>query len=536
MSLLLETTIGDITIDLDLASPNLCRNILKLAKARYYTNTLVYNVQQGRFAQLGDPKADGTGGCSIFGLIDSLRNTDMTNVVDITKSKKRFIRSEGRYLNPIELSEKGRVVATEIGDTPHTIGSQFLITVDSGEGKALDGFGIVREMGNQKFLSLGKVVEDEDGVLDQINSAYCDKSGRPYADIRLIRMHILDDPFDDPDEMCDVLSSRGVTLISPSDLPDEFQECSRFLACSSPDYKKPLEEQVETRIGVEELMTGNDGIFEEKREEEAKKKEDKSRSVVLEMLGDINSADDKPPENVLFVCKLNSVTVDDDLELIFSRFDTGAKAEIIRDPDTGESLQYAFIEFTTKEQCSEAYFKMNNALVDDRRIKVDFSQSVAKKWNKYRQQRRGGGSHNKGSERGRYDNKSMNFKNRDKDDEPVRRANGHHEQMQNNEPRRKNVGDYHRSDPAMRRDNIRNRDRYDEKIDDRSRNERFKSRTTDRKIERSHYQYRDRDDRDDRKRQRKHHRHRSSRENDHRKSREHKDDHERRRHRKVDDR
>ena len=31
-------------------------------------------------------------------------------------------------------------------------------------------------------------------------------------------------------------------------------------------------------------------------------------------------ADVKPPENVLFVCKLNPVTRDEDLRLIFSRF------------------------------------------------------------------------------------------------------------------------------------------------------------------------------------------------------------------------
>ena len=77
-----------------------------------------------------------------------------------------------------------------------------------------------------------------------------------------------------------------------------------------------------------------------------------------------------------------------DLELIFSRFDPEPiSAEIIRDPETGDSLQYAFIEFSTKEACNEAYFKMNGALIDDRRIKVDFSQSVSKEWNKYRRQR-----------------------------------------------------------------------------------------------------------------------------------------------------
>ena len=105
---------------------------------------------------------------------------------------------------------------------------------------------------------------------------------------------------------------------------------------------------------------------------------------MLEMLGDRPTADIEAPENVLFVCKLK------DLELIFSRFDQNAKAEIIRDPDTGASLQYAFVEFKSNEACNEAYLKMNNALVDDRRIRVDFSQSVANVWDRYNKRYRRG--------------------------------------------------------------------------------------------------------------------------------------------------
>ena len=54
------------------------------------------------------------------------------------------------------------------------------------------------------------------------------------------------------------------------------------------------------------------------------------------------------------------------------------QCEIIRDWKTQESLQYAFIEFEKKEACEEAFLKMENVLIDDRRIHVDFSQSVAK--------------------------------------------------------------------------------------------------------------------------------------------------------------
>lgn len=99
------------------------------------------------------------------------------------------------------------------------------------------------------------------------------------------------------------------------------------------------------------------------------------------MLGDMPDADIDPPNNVLFVCKLNSVTQGDDLEIIFSRFGKVTSCEVIRDYKTGDSLQYAFIEFEKEDDCIMAYSKMDGVLVDERRIKVDFSNSVAKLWN-----------------------------------------------------------------------------------------------------------------------------------------------------------
>jgi peptidyl-prolyl cis-trans isomerase-like 4 len=96
------------------------------------------------------------------------------------------------------------------------------------------------------------------------------------------------------------------------------------------------------------------------------------------MVGDLPFAEVAPPENVLFVCKLNPVTQDEDLELIFSRFGKILSCEVIRDKKTGDSLQYAFIEYTNQKDCEQAYFKMDGVLIDDHRIHVDFSQSVSK--------------------------------------------------------------------------------------------------------------------------------------------------------------
>lgn len=73
------------------------------------------------------------------------------------------------------------------------------------------------------------------------------------------------------------------------------------------------------------------------------------------MVGDLPFANVRPPENVLFVCKLNPVTRDEDLELIFSRFGTIMSCQVIRDKQTGDSLQYAFIEFDKREEAEQVH-------------------------------------------------------------------------------------------------------------------------------------------------------------------------------------
>ena len=116
-------------------------------------------------------------------------------------------------------------------------------------------------------------------------------------------------------------------------------------------------------------------ILEGKSEEEIRvileERETQKRAKVLEIIGDIPDAD---------ISKLNPVTSDEDLEMIFSRFGPIRSCEVIRDQKTGDSLCYAFIEFENEEDCENAFFKMDNVLIDDRRIHVDFSQSVSKIW------------------------------------------------------------------------------------------------------------------------------------------------------------
>lgn len=241
----------------------------------------------------------------------------------------------------IKHRKMGTVSMINNGNDLH--GSQFLITLTDNL-DYLDG----------KHTVFGEVAKGFE-VLEKLNEWICDKEGRPYQDIRIMHTVILDDPFED------------------------FAALGSQNGRASPE---PTEERIQSdRIRIDEEVDQLEGMSTEEIEKFMNQREAKTRAKLLEIIGDIPDADIKPPENVLFVCKLNPVTTDEDLELIFSRFGLINSCEVIRDKKTGDSLCYAFIEFDRQEDCENAYFKMDNVLIDDRRIHVDFSQSVAKvKW------------------------------------------------------------------------------------------------------------------------------------------------------------
>ena len=120
-------------------------------------------------------------------------------------------------------------------------------------------------------------------------------------------------------------------MISPTIAPDANLDAVRIA-----EDEDPLEE-----------------IPEEEAERRRRENAAKASALTLEMVGDLPFANVRPPENVLFICKLNSVTRDEDLELIFSRFGKIMSCQVIRDKKSGDSLQYAFIEFDRREDAEQ---------------------------------------------------------------------------------------------------------------------------------------------------------------------------------------
>ncbi|KAH0709020.1 hypothetical protein KY284_010447 [Solanum tuberosum] len=110
---------------------------------------------------------------------------------------------------------------------------------------------------------------------------------------------------------------------------DDPSQLADLIPDASPE-RKPKDE-IDDDVRLEDDWMPKDeelGIREEK--------EAHTRAVILESVGDIPDAEMNPPDN-----------------------------------------------FEDKESSEQAYFKMDNTQIDDRRIRVDFSQSVAKLWSEY---------------------------------------------------------------------------------------------------------------------------------------------------------
>jgi peptidyl-prolyl cis-trans isomerase-like 4 len=231
---------------------------LKLCKIKYYNFSPVHSVQKNFSFQTGDPlgpdSKESDGGSSIWGLLDN-------------QAPKTFATEIDPKLKHTEMGTVSMATVPSTKDPDIRLaGSQFLITLGQNL-DYLDGKGSI----------FGRVVEGFD-ALQKINEAFIDEKGRPLKDIRIRHTAILDDPFPDP---------PGLREPSSSPLPSKAQ-----LATVMIGDDEELDENVD-EAAVEKL----------RREREAR-----AQALTLEMVGDLPFAEVKPPENVLFVCKLNPVT------------------------------------------------------------------------------------------------------------------------------------------------------------------------------------------------------------------------------------
>ena len=233
-------------------------SFLKLCKVKYYNFSPVHSVQKNFTFQTGDPigpdSQESDGGSSIWGLLDG--PFKRTFPVELPPKMKHI--------------EKGTVSMATVPSSHdpdrRLAASQFIITL----GENLDYL-------DGKAAIFGTVVEGFD-VLERVNDSFIDDRGRPLKDIRIRHTVVLDDPFEDP---------QG--LVEP------------------PESPLPSKAQLSTvRIADDEDLDEN--MDEEAMEKLRREREARAQALTLEMVGDLPFAEIKPPENILFVCKLNPVT------------------------------------------------------------------------------------------------------------------------------------------------------------------------------------------------------------------------------------
>ena len=169
MSVVLETSLGDITIDLYYQErPLACKNFLYLCAMKYYNFCVFHSIQTNFIAQTGDPTGVGRGGESIYRQLYG----EQAQYFDIEKK-------------PV-IKHRKRGTVSMVNNTNNQHGSQFFLSLAS-DLDSLDGIHTV----------FGEVVEGLD-VLDKINNAVVDHLFRPYHDIRILHTVILANPYEIP--------------------------------------------------------------------------------------------------------------------------------------------------------------------------------------------------------------------------------------------------------------------------------------------------------------------------------------------------
>jgi peptidyl-prolyl cis-trans isomerase-like 4 len=329
-AVLFDTSLGPLVIDLYCRrAPRACENFLTLAASGYFTNDIFYNVVQNGYAEVGN--VGGKGGSHIY-----------------ADHEPRGFMPEG-LAKPYPIGF-GTVLMVANESMLHT--SIFVISLSDTKMRSLA----------ESCTILGTVSEGKETTLRELNRVIIGKNGKPMRRVRIRAAYVLGCPFP---------SREGNTL--PTVVMDTMARHPGYLTT------------------VEDLPSDADAETDETEEEIAKRlmeRQMRKQQYMLQLLGDIPPTDITTPDNILFVCKLNPLTGDADLSQFFSQFGEVKSCDVIRDPTTRQSLQYAFVEFATVEGCRKAYSMADNVLVDDRRIHVDFSQSVKHLWKSARRSQR----------------------------------------------------------------------------------------------------------------------------------------------------
>jgi len=154
---LLQTSMGDITIELYDNSPITTTNFGNLVKQGVYDNTIFHRVIDGFMIQGGDPTGTGLGDPSILPI------------------KDEYIKGNSNLRGTIAMANAG----------PNTGSSQFFINLVDNTYLDWD-----KQPTSSKHPVFGKVVKGID-VVDKIGKTPTDANNRPLTEVKIIKAEII---------------------------------------------------------------------------------------------------------------------------------------------------------------------------------------------------------------------------------------------------------------------------------------------------------------------------------------------------------
>jgi len=182
-TVVLETSLGTMKIELSNLTPEHRDNFIKLAKTGFYDNTCFHRIINGFMIQGGDPFSR-----------------------DTTKRDQWGTGGPG-YTIPAEIDStlhhcKGAVAAARLGDMANprraSSGSQFYIVQDSLGCRHLDG----------QYTVFGQVVEGME-VIDKIAVSDTDPYDRPIVPVTITKAYVVEPVIEEPADSTAVTDSTA---------------------------------------------------------------------------------------------------------------------------------------------------------------------------------------------------------------------------------------------------------------------------------------------------------------------------------------
>ncbi|ODV81628.1 cyclophilin-like protein [Suhomyces tanzawaensis NRRL Y-17324] len=309
MSILLETTEGNIVIDLDYKNhPTLSWNFLRLCQLNHYFFSPFYGLHKDHLVSCGLPnyplETENYAACHYVCPEPGISKEDNIEVIVPVVEDDHLTHDMGKV---------SFVASKHLDKT--VVGSEFTISLTS---KILD-------IDTSHHIPFAVVVEGFD-TLQTINIAAVDTSGRFVNDIRITHVHTIHDPF-----------------------------------------RKTIGLDQAIRVAVPTALQIENSRF--SRSETAGEDSSTVQALSLELIGDLHHYKAKPSPTTLFVARLNPITTEDSLSVIFGRFGQVVRSTIIKN--------FAFVELESEKQVEEAYNALHGGcVIDGYEVVVDFSQSV----------------------------------------------------------------------------------------------------------------------------------------------------------------